>query len=45
MNDTGLAAHLLDLGEERLERDAALKAALLENFVAMELDKQAGWLR
>jgi predicted AAA+ superfamily ATPase len=43
LNDTGLAAHLLDLDEGRLERDAGLQAALLENFVGMELDKQAGW--
>jgi predicted AAA+ superfamily ATPase len=44
LNDTGLASRLLDLDEERLERDASLKAALLENFVAMELEKQAGWI-
>jgi hypothetical protein len=43
VNDTGLAACLLNLDEKRLERDAVLKAALLENFVAMELEKQAGW--
>ena len=43
LNDTGLAACLLNLDEKRLERDAVLKAALLENFVAMELEKQAGW--
>jgi predicted AAA+ superfamily ATPase len=43
LNDTGLAAYLLDLDKERLERDTGIKAALLENFVAMELQKQAGW--
>jgi len=43
LNDTGLAASRLGLDEERLERDAGLKAALLENFVGMELEKQAGW--
>ena len=43
VNDTGLAAYLLGLDETRLERDAGLKGALLENFVAMELEKQAGW--
>ena len=43
LNDTGLAASLLGLDEERLARDVGLKAALLENFVAMELEKQAGW--
>ena len=43
LNDTGLAAYLLGLNEKRLERDPGLKGALLENFVAMELEKQAGW--
>jgi len=43
LNDTGLLAHLLALTPERLELDASLAGALLENFVLMELRKQAGW--
>jgi predicted AAA+ superfamily ATPase len=41
--DTGLASHLLHLTEERLAQDPALWGALLENFVGMELRKQAAW--
>jgi predicted AAA+ superfamily ATPase len=43
LNDTGLAASLLGLNEARLNHEAALRGALLENFVAMELRKQSGW--
>ena len=41
LNDTGLLAHLLALGPERLEADPSLTGALAENFVMMELVKQA----
>lgn len=43
--DTGLAGYLMGLDQRRLEADAALRGALLENFVGMELIKQAGWSR
>jgi uncharacterized protein len=42
--DTGLACHLLDYGQARFEEDeTALAGSLFENFVAMELVKQAAW--
>jgi predicted AAA+ superfamily ATPase len=42
--DTGLACHLLDYDRTRFEEDeTSLAGALLENFVAMELVKQATW--
>jgi uncharacterized protein len=42
--DTGLACHLLDYSQTRFEEDeTALAGALFENFVAMELVKQAAW--
>lgn len=42
--DTGLACHLLDYEQTRFEGDeTALAGALFENFVAMELVKQAEW--
>jgi uncharacterized protein len=41
--DTGLLAHLLGLGAQRLVDNPASLGALLENFVAIELLKQAGW--
>lgn len=43
LNDTGLLAHLVALTPERLELDASLAGALLENFALMEFRKQAGW--
>ena len=43
LSDTGLAAHLLHLTVERLGQEPALWGALLENFVGMELRKQAAW--
>jgi len=43
--DTGLACHLLDYGQVRFEEDeTALAGSLFENFVAMELVKQAAWV-
>lgn len=41
--DTGLASHLLGMDRARLKVDGNARGALLENFVAMELIKQAGW--
>lgn len=43
--DTGLAAYLMGLDEARLAAEPGLPAPLLENFVAGELMKQAGWSR
>jgi predicted AAA+ superfamily ATPase len=43
LNDTGMAASLLGLTVERLQQETVLRGALLENFVAVELLKQAGW--
>ena len=43
--DSGLAAHLLGLTEDRLARDPTLAGPLGESFVAMELRKQASWSR
>jgi predicted AAA+ superfamily ATPase len=42
-NDTGLLSHLIGLSLERLEFDAGLAGATLENFVVMELRKQSSW--
>ena len=41
--DTGLAAHLVGADLRRLRDDRALRGAMLENFVAMELIKQRTW--
>jgi uncharacterized protein len=43
LNDTGLAASLLGLTVDRLRHETVLRGGLLENFVALELLKQAGW--
>jgi uncharacterized protein len=43
LNDTGLLAHLLGLTAGRLELDRTLAGGVLENFVLMELRKQAAW--
>lgn len=43
LSDTGLLAHLLGVDRQVLETDRALAGSLLENFVAMELYKQATW--
>lgn len=42
LSDTGLAASLLGLTEERLATEGPLFGALLETFVAMELRKVSG---
>jgi len=41
--DTGLAAHLMGIGDIRLAQDRMLFGGLLESFVAMEITKQIGW--
>jgi uncharacterized protein len=42
--DAGLACHLLDYDQLRFEEDeTGLAGSLFENFVAMELVKQAAW--
>ncbi len=41
--DTGLLAHVLDFSPEQIARDSKAKGALFENFVAVELMKQATW--
>jgi predicted AAA+ superfamily ATPase len=41
--DSGLAAHLCGVDEERLQRDRMLFGQLLETFVVMELRKQVSW--
>jgi predicted AAA+ superfamily ATPase len=43
LTDTGLAAYLTGRDENRLAGDPSAFGALLENFVVMELRKQAGW--
>lgn len=43
LNDTGLLASLLGINADRLEREGEILGSLLENFVAMELRKDAGW--
>lgn len=45
LNDTGLITSLLALNRERLTVDRGLAGPLLENFVVMELRKQAAWSR
>lgn len=41
--DTGLGAFLLGQSAHRLQTDGAARGALVENFVAVELHKLAGW--
>lgn len=43
LNDTGLAAHLLGVRSEEMLGDGRLLGPLLENFVLLELLKQASW--
>ena len=43
LNDTGLMAYILGLSRERLTMESTLAGPLLENFVSMELRKQAAW--
>jgi uncharacterized protein len=43
--DTGLLANLLGLSVERLGHDSRGLGPVLENFAAMELEKQRAWSR
>ena len=43
LNDSGLLAYLLGLSKERLAVDQKHIGPLMENFVVMELRKQASW--
>ncbi len=43
LNDTGLASHLLGLDAQRIKNDRNFFGPLLENFVVVELMKQATW--
>ena len=43
INDSGLLAHLLGATPDRIKTDGNLAGVLLENFVVMELRKQATW--
>jgi len=43
INDTGLIGYLLGLNNERLMTDRNLLGHLLENFIIVELQKQATW--
>ncbi len=43
LSDTGLAAHLLGVSEERLLQEPTHLGGLLENFVVMEVLKDIGW--
>jgi hypothetical protein len=43
--DPALTAHLCGLSQARLEGQPQMKGPLLENFVVMELRKQASWAR
>lgn len=43
--DPALTAHLCGLSQQRLEGQPQMKGPLLENFVVMELRKQASWAR
>ena len=45
LTDTGLMAHLLHAGPERLRAAPTLLGPLLEDFVVMEIRKQLGWNR
>ena len=45
LTDTGLLAHLAGWTAERLNEDPGVAGPLLENFVIMELAKQASWSR
>lgn len=42
LSDTGLAVQLLGMSEIESDRDRMLFGALLENFVAMELNPRCG---
>lgn len=43
LNDTGLMSHLLGLNRDRLGTESTMLGPLLENFVVLELMKQASW--
>jgi len=43
LNDTGLLAYLLGMTTDRLQAEGNVAGAMLENFVLMELRKQAAW--
>ncbi|MGC4044789.1 MAG: DUF4143 domain-containing protein [Armatimonas sp.] len=43
LTDTGLSAHLMGVSESRVIEDPSLLGGLLENFVALELMKDASW--
>ena len=43
LNDTGLASYLLGLNAHQLVGNTTVIGPLFENFVLMELRKQAGW--
>ena len=43
LNDTGLLSNLVGLSEEGLDYQEGIIGAVLENFVAMEIGKQAAW--
>ena len=45
MSDTGLLSYETGITLERLQNEPSLAGSLLENFVAMELHKQAAWSR
>ncbi|MBI5365861.1 MAG: ATP-binding protein [Planctomycetes bacterium] len=45
LSDTGLAAHLLGIGDAQALASSSCFGALLENFVGTELRKQLGWAR
>lgn len=43
LSDTGLLAHLTGATQDKLRQDPTAAGHILENFVAMELVKQASW--
>lgn len=43
LSDSGLAAHLLNVPEDRIVQEPGTFGGLLENFVCMELRKQIAW--
>lgn len=43
LNDTGLLSYLVGITVDRLKTEGTLAGALLENFVFIELRKQASW--
>lgn len=45
LNDTGLACHLIGVNADNFESPQTPHGALLENFIAAELIKQASWSR